>query len=147
MQYMKANGVEVCYFPLHCTHIIQPLGDTLFGNFKKVYLCKLCEWNHKHLGARMSKVDWFRVFVPAFTQSLTPSCIKKVFENIGIYPVDPNVQKLQRLGPSIVIDRYNKCNLLEKCLFQFLFWFLFWLRHFKWDKCTCGWQVRLFHFF
>ena len=26
----------------------------------------------------MSKVDWFSVFVPAFTQSLTPSCIKKV---------------------------------------------------------------------
>ena len=27
MQYMKANGLEVCSFPPHCTHIIQPLDD------------------------------------------------------------------------------------------------------------------------
>ena len=105
MQYMKANGVEVCCFPSHCTHIIQPLDDTPFGNFKRVYHKELYEWNHKHLGARMTKADWFRLLVPAFTQAISPSCIKKGFENTGIYPVNPKVQKLKRLGPSIVTYR------------------------------------------
>ena len=66
------------------------------------------------MGARMTKVDWFRVFVPAFTQAMSPSCIQKGFENTGIYPVNPKVQKLKRLGPSIVTDRYSKCTVLEK---------------------------------
>ena len=101
MQYMKAYGVEVCCFPPHCTHIIQPLDDTPFRNFKRVYQKELCEWNHKYLGARMTKVDWFRVFVPAFIQAMSPSCIQKGFENTGIYPVNPKVQKLKRLGPSV----------------------------------------------
>ena len=84
---------------------------------------ELSDWNHRHLGTRMSKVDWFRVFVPAFTQSMGASCIKKGFENTGIYPVNPKVKKLQRLGPSIVTDTYSKCRRLKKCcncLFQFL---------------------------
>ena len=105
MQYMKANGVEVCCFPPHCTHIIQPLDNTPFRNFKKVYQKELHSPSH----------------------SLLPVS-KKGFENTGIYPVDPNVQKLQRLGPSIVTYRYSKCTLLKKhynFLFQFLFWFLF----------------------
>ena len=121
MQYMKANGVEVCCFPPHCTHVIQPLDDTPFGNFKRVYQKELSEWNHRHLGEKMSKIGWFRVFVPAFTQSMSASCIKKGFENTGIYPVNPKVKKLQRLGPSIVTDKYSKCRRLKKrcnCLFQ-----------------------------
>ena len=148
MQYMKKNGVEVCCFPPHCTHIIQPLDDTPFGNFKRVYQKELCEWNHKHLGARMTKVDWFRVLVPAFTQAMSPSCIQKGCENTGIYPVNPKVQKLKRLGPSIVTDRYSKCTVLDKhsnCLFQFLFWFLFWARKYKWENHTCIYQARFLY--
>ena len=27
MEYMKANNIEVCFFPPHCTHVLQPLDD------------------------------------------------------------------------------------------------------------------------
>ena len=119
MRYMQANGVEVCCFPPHCTHIIQPLDDTPFRNFKKIYQKELSEWNLKHLGSRMSRTDFFRVFVPSFTQAMSPACLNKGFENTGIYPVNPKVNKLARLGPSIVSDRYSKCRLL--------YWMLDWM--------------------
>ena len=110
MKYMIANNIEVCCFPPHCTHIIQPLDDIPFGNFKKLYQQELSEWNLKHLGSKLSRKDWFRVFVPSFTQAMTPSAIQKGFQNTGIYPVDANAKKLKRLGPSIVSDRYSKCR-------------------------------------
>ena len=106
---MKVNGVEVCCFPPHCTHIIQPLDDIPFGNFKKIYQKELADWNLKHLGGRMSRKDWFRVFVPSFTQAMSPSAIQKGFNNTGIYPVNANASKLHRLGPGIVSDHYSKC--------------------------------------
>ena len=123
MRYMKANGVEVCCFPPHCTHIIQPLDDTPFGNFKTIYQKELAEWNCNHLGKRMSKVDFFRVFVPAFTQAMSPSCLKKGFENTGIYPVNPKVKKLARMGPSIVTDKYSKCTVLYTVEYVCFSWF------------------------
>ena len=37
MEYMKSKNVEVCCFPPHCTHILQPLDDTPFALFKAEY--------------------------------------------------------------------------------------------------------------
>ena len=31
MEYMKANNVEVCSFPPHCTHVLQPLDNVPFA--------------------------------------------------------------------------------------------------------------------
>ena len=37
MEYMKAHNVEVCSFPPHCTHVLQPLDDVPFACFKNEY--------------------------------------------------------------------------------------------------------------
>ena len=34
MEYMKAHNVEVCSFPPHCTHVLQPLDNVPFAWFK-----------------------------------------------------------------------------------------------------------------
>ena len=45
MEYMKARNVEVCCFPPHCTHILQPLDDTPFALFKCEYQRQLLRIN------------------------------------------------------------------------------------------------------
>ena len=62
----------------------------------------------KHLGRKMTRIEFFRVFVPAYTKAMIAPTIQKGFANTGIYPVNPNVSKLQRIGLSIVSDRFSK---------------------------------------
>ena len=45
MQLMKKNNIEVCGFPASCTHMLQPLDDVPFGNFKRVYQRELLDMN------------------------------------------------------------------------------------------------------
>ena len=109
MTYMSSNGVEVCCFPPHSTHLLQPLDDVPFAHFKGCYQKELADWNLKHLGRKMTRIEFFRVFVPAYTKAMMPQTIQKGFSNTGIYPVNPHASKLQRIGPSIVSDQFSKC--------------------------------------
>ena len=106
LNYMKANNVEVCSFPPHCTHLIQPLDDVPFGHFKTEYQSNLLRINHILLGNRMSRSTFFRVLVPAFA-SMTPEVIRKGWKNTGLMPVNRNAPKLQQTEPSRV---YDKCK-------------------------------------
>ena len=53
MEYMKARNVEVCCFPPHCTHILQPLDDTPFALFKVEYQNQLMRINRILSGHHM----------------------------------------------------------------------------------------------
>ena len=105
MNLMKDNNVEVCGFPPHCTHMLQPLDDTPYGNFKREYQKELMHMNRLLCGHRMSRQQFFRCFVPAFQTALTPETIRKGFKNCGIYPLDKSVPKLKNIGASEVYDR------------------------------------------
>ena len=37
MEFITAHNVEVCCFPPHCTHVLQPLDDVPFALFKVEY--------------------------------------------------------------------------------------------------------------
>ena len=37
MEFMRGHNVEVCCFPPHCTHVLQPLDDVPFALFKAEY--------------------------------------------------------------------------------------------------------------
>ena len=112
MKLMQENNVEVCGFPPSCTHLLQPLDDMPFGNFKCKYQKQLLHVNRILSGNRMTKQQFFRVFVPAFQQGLSPEVVRKGFSNTGIYPPDRTAKKLQNLEPSTVYDRC-KCLLLD----------------------------------
>ena len=90
MTYMSSNGVEVCCLPPHCTHLLQSLDDVPFAHFKGCYQKELADWNLKHLGRKMTRIEFFRVFVPAYTKAMMPQTIQKGFSNTGIYPVNPH---------------------------------------------------------
>ena len=105
MTHMKKNNVEVCSFPPHCTHVLQPLDDVPFGNFKREYDNELLHMNRVLCGNKMNKKQFFRVFVPAFTTGMAPEFIRKGFENTGIYPYNPEAAKLKNIEASTVYDR------------------------------------------
>ena len=50
---------------------------------------EILDYNFRHSGRKISKVDFFRVLVPAYTRSMTPKNIQSGYEHTGIYPVNP----------------------------------------------------------
>ena len=96
MEYMKSKNVEVCCFPPHCTHILQPLDDTPFALFKAEYQRQLMRVNRLLSGQRISRVTFFRVLVPAYTAAMTPEAIRSRFKNTGVYPPNEGVEKLKQ---------------------------------------------------
>ena len=69
------------------------------------YQKELLTHNFTVAGTKTNPMQLFRVLVPAFTQAFTPENIRKGFKQTGIYPIDPTVEKLKDLGPSIVTDK------------------------------------------
>ena len=45
MEFMRGHNVEVCCFPPHCTHVLQPLDDMPFALFKAEYQRQLLQIN------------------------------------------------------------------------------------------------------
>ena len=109
MKMMRDNNVEVCGFPPHCTHLVQPLDITPFARFKTEWQKELMVLNWYLCGHRMSRQQFFRFFIPAYQAGLTPDAIRKGFQNCGIFPCDRTVPKLKKIGPSTVFDR---CKLI-----------------------------------
>ena len=77
MNLMREHNVEVCSFPPHCTHLLQPLNNVPFARFKKHYNQALLDLNFTLAGRKMTRNQFFRLFVPAFTSSMVPDMIKK----------------------------------------------------------------------
>ena len=107
IQLMKKNIVEVCGFLPHCTHILQPLDNVTFGNFKHRYQI-LPVINQLMSGNKISRQQFFRIFVPVFEGWLIIKAIRKSFKNASIYPIDRKVTKLQNIVTSTKFDRCKK---------------------------------------
>ena len=105
MEYLKSKNVEVCCYPPHCTHILQPLDDIPFALFKAEYQRQLMRVNRLMCGQRISRVTFFRVLVPAYTGAMTPEAIRSGFKNTGVYPPNEDVEKLKQITTSAVFDR------------------------------------------
>ena len=105
MQLMKKNNIEVCGFPPSCTHMLEPLDDIPFAHFKRVYQRELLIMNRQLCGKRMGKQQFFRVLVPAFEEGLNAETVRKGYKNCGVYPINPNAEKLKNTGASAVYDR------------------------------------------
>ena len=45
MEYMQANNIEVCSFPPHCTHILQPLDELPYAMLKRKFQKELISFN------------------------------------------------------------------------------------------------------
>ena len=109
MRYLRGHGVEVMCFPPHCTHLMQPLDDVPFALLKKNYQQEILDYNFRNSGKKLSKVNFFRVLVPAFTRAMSEKNIRSGFEHTRMYPVNPLAPKLLRTWPSLVNENCSKC--------------------------------------
>ena len=107
MEYMQANNIEVWSFPPHCTHILQPLDDLPYAMLKRKFQKELISFNLQVSGEKLSKQQFFRVLIPAFSGAFQPEVIRKGFKNTGIYPLNQDAPKFKQLGSSQV---YDKCK-------------------------------------
>ena len=107
MEFMRAHNVEVCCFPLHCTHVLQPLDDVPFALFKAEYQRQLLLINRLLCGYRINRIQFFRVLVPAYTTGMTAEAIRSGFRNTGIYPLNREAEKLKQTTPS---DIFCNCK-------------------------------------
>ena len=105
---MKAHDMEVLCFQPHCMHLMQPLDNMPFGGLKKAYHREILDYNFHFSAKKLSKLEFFRVLVPAYTKSMSEKVIKAGFENCGIYPVNPKATKLLRTWPSLISDKYSE---------------------------------------
>ena len=132
MEYMQANNIEVCSFPPHCTHILQPLDDLPYAMLKRKFQKELISFNLQVAGEKLSKQQFFRVLIPAFSGAFQPEVIRKGFHNTGIYPLNQDAPKLKQLGPSQVYDKC-KSNAVNCSFRHFRYWLPGWLP--SWLPC------------
>ena len=59
IEYMQANNIEVCSFPPHCTHILQPLDDLPYAMLKRKFQKELIPFNLQVVGEKLSKQQFF----------------------------------------------------------------------------------------
>ena len=93
---------------LHTAHIYYSHSTTpLFALFKVEYQNQLMRINRILSGHRMTRIQFFRVLVPAYAGSMAPEAIRSGFRNTGIYPPNKGTEKLKQISAS---DVYDKCK-------------------------------------
>ena len=135
--------IEVCSFPPHCTHILQPLDDLPYAMLKRKFQKELISFNLQVAGEKLLKQQFFSVLIPTFSGAFQPEVIRKGFQNTGIYPLNQDAPKLKQLGPSQVYDKC-KSNAVNSSFRHFRYWLLSWLPCrlctnlflFRWFKLT-----------
>ena len=96
----RQNDVHLLCFPVHTTHILQPLDVGVFKSFK-ANVSKAC---HKYIISHPGRVitsDVIAALVAeAWLMSLTPVNIMGGFKKCGIYPINPGEVSDRQLAPS-----------------------------------------------
>ena len=90
IQFAKDNNIVIFVLPPHTTHECQPLDVSFFGALKQ-------HWQHScHLfyqanpGVIVSKMNFCKVFKPAWLEAIRPSNLSNGFKKTGIFPFNRN---------------------------------------------------------
>ena len=54
-----------------------------------------------------SRMQFFRVLVPAYATGMTTEAIRSGFRNTGIYPINREAEKPKQIRASDVYDKYK----------------------------------------
>jgi hypothetical protein len=92
-------GIRGMIVPPHLTHLLQPLDDVPFANFKaKMAHLRAAAVCSMILARTKPKQVYQRTVVQAFMESFTPNVIKAAWNNTGLWPYDRNkiLQKITK---------------------------------------------------
>jgi hypothetical protein len=91
IEYCDANKILLMVFPPHATHSLQPLDVVVFAPLAASYKAELAAWLERCQGlTAITKRDFYRLFITAWTSTMKEKLICKSFEATGIVPLVPN---------------------------------------------------------
>ena len=100
MKLMRDNGIQVLAIPAHTSHILQPLDDAPFANFKMAWY-EAVRLHVRETGAKkLPKSQFFRLFNQAWDLGMTVRNIRGGFEHTGIYPFNRGAITDEKMAPS-----------------------------------------------
>lgn len=80
--------IDLCVFPPHSSHILQPLDVGVFRSLKGALSFEIDRLSCLDPG-RVSKAEWTELFIRAREKAITRSNITASFRSTGIYPLSP----------------------------------------------------------
>ena len=78
------NNIHCLFIPTKSSHLLQPLDQYLFSNFKKVFRKKISQHMTSELALQKPPIDHF--IMEAEHEAFKSSVIKKSFEVVGLVP-------------------------------------------------------------
>ena len=88
----ESNKILLAIFPPHATHSLQPLDVVLFAPLSCNYSRELDRYLQRSQGlVAVKKRDFFSIFWPARSSTISPDSIRKSFQATGVWPKDAHV--------------------------------------------------------
>jgi hypothetical protein len=82
-------NISIICFPLHTTHVMQPMDVGIFSPFKRLYREKYSKWIEQHPDEKLLTQEFAGLISDPFYETMRPSNLVAVFEATGLYPVCP----------------------------------------------------------
>ena len=119
---MAIHGIIVMAFPAHTTHLIQPLDNLPFANFKNIWFEAVRLYVRRVYAKKLPKTAFFSIFAPAWEKAITVRIIQAGFRRTGIWPVDRSVITDDSMGPALDTPLIDDLDISKKmCMLMFAF--------------------------
>lgn len=90
IQFAKDNDVVIFVLPPHTTHECQPLDVSFFGALKRHWQQSCHQFYQANHGVVISKLNFCKVFKPAWLKAICPTNICNGFKKSGVFPFNRN---------------------------------------------------------
>ena len=117
------NNIYLWYFPVNCSHFLQPLDNVCFGLFKKLIYKKISLINLNTFFDNSShRNSILNIIIESEQRSFTKKIIKKSFQQTGIFPFDKKIiiQNSETFLGEKTIVKDNNIKLLDDSIVKSL---------------------------
>ena len=98
------NNIYTFFIPTKSSHLVQPLDQLIFANFKKVLRQKI--WNFQTTHGYNVKVPIDNLIMESEVEAFTPQVVKKSFEVVGLMPF--NIEKMKAKVSKFLLEKGGK---------------------------------------
>lgn len=90
IDFAKSQNIEILKLPAHTSHLLQPLDLSVFKSLKVMWDEKLCVWQRRNAGRRISKKEFAQLFGKIWNL-VCSDVIRSGFKKGGIMPFSREV--------------------------------------------------------
>ena len=109
-EFCKENNIILLTLYLKVTHLIQPLDLVLMNKVKTNYWSEVRHWLKENPGALYNKYVFIQVCKEVWLKSVKAEYVIKGFEELGIYPMNPDAIKKGKLAQQKSINDQSHCQ-------------------------------------